>query len=499
MARPVRTIRSRKPKNNVALTKKPLSSPMGVSGLTRSGGRISEDFLQELNGKKGREKYYEMSTNATIAASLFSIRSLIGSAEWEVESVNPGNAEADAAVELVDGILSDLTRQTWHNVVHEATSAFIYGFSLMEPLWRQRKGRNTAQPHLSSKFEDGIWTPYRITGRSQRSLTEWIYGKDEEPIGFCQRALGEGERKVLLSRCLHFVFGQENGNPEGTSILRGAYKAHYYTSNLEEIQGFSIERNLAGLPVLKVPEAIAMPRTPDEMGIHNKYLDMLAGVRFDEVSGIMLPSDTDENGKPAYEFNLLSASSNQAANTTAPLDRYDRAMARTMLTDFMFLGSSGGGAYALSADKTELFGVAVRGFLNYIGDVFTEQLVGMIWRVNGFNFDVMPRLVPGKIEDPDLAGVASYIEALVRSGVLIPDETLEGHMRTVARLPKAPEGQPDRFAPVPPTDNPEEVDDPEEDEEVLKALSARAKGAWGSEEEGGLSITDHLRQMGVLQ
>ena len=43
------------------------------------------------------------------------------------------------------------------------------------------------------------------------------------------------------------------GNPEGRRILRDAYRAWYFKKRLEEFEAIGVERDLAGMPVGKVP------------------------------------------------------------------------------------------------------------------------------------------------------------------------------------------------------------------------------------------------------
>ena len=52
----------------------------------------------------------------------------------------------------------------------------------------------------------------------------------------------------------------------------------------------------------------------------------------------------------------------------------------------------------------------------------------------------MPQLVHSEINVPDLPGLAAYVNSLVGSQVLIPDNNLEDYLRQAAHLPDKPEG-----------------------------------------------------------
>jgi hypothetical protein len=50
--------------------------------------------------------------------------------------------------------------------------------------------------------------------------------------------------------------GQYKGNPEGQSMLRTAYRPWFFKKRLEEFEAIGVERDLAGLPVAKVPSRL---------------------------------------------------------------------------------------------------------------------------------------------------------------------------------------------------------------------------------------------------
>ncbi|MCE2604181.1 hypothetical protein LH384_34385, partial [Pseudomonas aeruginosa] len=64
-------------------------------------------------------------------------------------------------------------------------------------------------------------------------------------------------------RALHFVTKSRKNNPEGRSVLRGAYRAWYFKRRIQEIEGIGLERDLAGFPVLTAPERMDLWDTDD--------------------------------------------------------------------------------------------------------------------------------------------------------------------------------------------------------------------------------------------
>ena len=71
----------------------------GKTGLFRfNTGWIYEEFLRELQGRKGVEVYKEMSENDdVIGAILFATEMLMRQTSWSIQEAGPGDADVDAA------------------------------------------------------------------------------------------------------------------------------------------------------------------------------------------------------------------------------------------------------------------------------------------------------------------------------------------------------------------------------------------------------------------
>jgi hypothetical protein len=167
---------------------------------------------------------------------------------------------------------------------------------------------------------------------------------------------------------------------------------------------------------------------------------MLSGVRRDTKEGIILPSDHGDDGNPFYQFELMSTGGSRQLDINQAINRYERRIAMSVLADFIFLGTEGGGSLALGSTKTKTFATALGAFQQHIQSVFNTQLIPKIWLVNGLDSEIMPRLTPGDLETRDLAELSSYVKALSDVGYdLATDERLENDLRQTADLPPVPD------------------------------------------------------------
>ena len=78
----------------------------------------------------------------------------------------------------------------------------------------------------------------------------------------------------------------------------------------------------------------------------------------------------DEHGNLLYELTLLSTGARRQSDTNALIQRYNAEIAMAALSDFMLLGHSRVGTFALGVTKTELFATA----FSYVLDVIANEI-----------------------------------------------------------------------------------------------------------------------------
>jgi hypothetical protein len=417
---------------------------IGDSALRRTGGYVREDFLPELLGLQAARTYREMSYNdPVIGAIQFAMKMLISRAEWDVQPADDTPAAQEEG-EFVEGMMGDMV-MSWGSMIMEALTMLTYGYAPMEVVWKRRGGQNPDKMK-SSKFDDGMIVPAKIALRAQYSITQWEFDEVGNPTWFWQMTETRGMLKVPLAKCLLFRTTEELNNPLGYSILRNAYRPWLFKNRIEEIEGIGIERDLAGLPVMKIPAAYMADDADQRMrNIYEMCKNLVRGIRRDKEEGVILPSDMQRDGEgkltgnPGFALELLSTGGSRQFDTTKIIDRYDHRIATSTLADFIFLGQQAVGSFALSSDKTALFSQAIGGFLDMIENVL-NSLVETIWRLNGKDVDLMPTLKHGDVETPNLTELGTYISALVGAGAqLFPDVDLENRLRSFGGLPEAPE------------------------------------------------------------
>jgi hypothetical protein len=138
----------------------------------------------------------------------------------------------------------------------------------------------------------------------------------------------------------------------------------------------------------------------------------------------------------------MTAAGSRQFDTTRIIERYNRAIAMTVLADFILMGHERVGSFALASSKTSMFATALGATLGSITAVLNRYAIPRLLQINGWDVGAteMPHIVYGDLESPDLDEISSYITRLASAGAqLFPDPELEAYLRRIAHLPAPPE------------------------------------------------------------
>ena len=405
---------------------------LGRLGQKRYGGFFYEEFLKELQGRKGIAVYQEMSENDdVVGAILFAIEMLIRQAIWDVQPGGTTPADEEAR-DFVLSCMDDMS-DTWSDTVSEILSFLTYGWSAHEIVYKRRCGKRK-DPRLRSKYTDGLIGWQKLPIRAQETLYEWLYDDNDNIVGLVQNPPPDfGLINIPIEKLLLFKTKSRKGNPEGRSILRNAYRDWYFKRRIQEIEGIGIERDLAGLPTMTAPEGLNIwdEEDPEMVAMRVAAERVVQNIRRDSLEGLVVP-----NG---WKVELLSTGGRRQFDTSAIIERYDSRIAMTVLADFILMGHQSVGSFALSSDKTKMFSMAIGSYLDIICEVFNNVAIPALIDINGDHFAGItdyPQLTHGDVEDANLEKLGNFINQMVGCGVLIPDEGLEDFVRDAAGMPE---------------------------------------------------------------
>ena len=410
---------------------------LGVSGLRRAGGFITEEFLTALRGKKGLLVYREMADNDPVIGSIFyAIEKVVLRLDWRVDPFDDSD-EAKLQAEFIQSCLDDMS-DSWDQTLASILSMLIYGFSFHEIVYKVRGG-DSNDPTRNSRYSDNKigWRKFAI--RSQETLNNWMMDHDGGIQGFRQMdPTGGGFREIPIDKGLLFRTTVNKNNPEGRSLLRNSVRPWYYKRRIEEIEAIGIERDLAGLPVAQVPpEYLSSNATAAQQSVLASITNIVQNIKRNEQEGVIFPLMYDEGGHEMFRLQLLSSGGTRQFDTDKIITRYDQRIAMSVLTDFILLGHERVGSFALGSQKMDLWTMSVDAIAKSIAEVINNYAIPRLMKLNGMDPTLTPQLTYGQVSHVDLGELADYIQKLVAAGAIIPDEGLEAYLREQGSLPPA--------------------------------------------------------------
>ena len=410
---------------------------IGSSGLVQYGGRVEEDFLRQLQGKRGYAIYREMANNhPVIGGILQAVEMLFRSVDWTVEPSDNNSEQSINEAQFVAGCMNDMSI-TWQDTISNVLSMLTYGFCYNEIVYKRRNGHT--EDGTSSKHNDGRIGWRKLPVRSQDTVYEWKFDSTGGIEGMTQMnpIAGTGPVFIPIEKALLFRTTTKLNNPRGRSVLRSAYTSWYYQKRIQTIEAIGIERDLAGLPVAFVPpQLLSDNASAQESAALNEIKKIVRNIRRDEQEGLVFPLAYDpETGQKAYDIQLLTSGGRRQFDTNAIINRFDQRIAMSILADFILLGHEKIGTQALSVSKIELFMDTIEAWLAGIADVFNQYAIPRLLRLNGVNEELHPTLQFSAPRDPDIGILGDYVSKLTSSGALLPDDDLSNYLREVAGLP----------------------------------------------------------------
>lgn len=423
---------------------------LGVAGENTNHGNIrADEFLPELRGKKAIRKFREMRDNdSTIGAVMYATEQVLRDVDLKVFPCNDSPA-AKKEAEYVQSVLSDMDHSLDDHIA-EALSCLSYGFAWFEVVYKRRVGPTQTSDKKRSKYSDGRMGVRKIAMRAPWTVSRFdVDQKTGDIKGIYQDNgyAGGTNHYIPTRKSLYYRTTSLNGDPSGRSILRNAYTSYEYLNSLQAIEAIAVERELAGIPVARIPsEYLSSDATPAQVGFVANLQDILRDVKFNEQGYIITPSDTypDKDGSPTnirlVDVELMSSSGSRNIDIDPIVRRYQHDIARSVLSEFLMLGSQGG-SYALSKSKTDLFLRALESYVQQIVDVLNKQLVERLWELNGLDYSLMPTIKAGDVAPHDLREIAGFLRNLNGADINVSNHPeVIANLMDIAELDYNPDG-----------------------------------------------------------
>lgn len=387
---------------------------VGSTGTEIFAGYLQEEYLPELRGKDAADKFDKMRrSDPKVKMILSAMKNPIKGAVWNVNQIGDETREGEIQQAFIEHILFKDLGKTWKSFLHEALSCIDFGYSLFEITYKAELN------HEKFGSYNGIRS---IAFRSQRTIEKWNINSHGELESVEQQAFGDFQKvKTIPAKyLLHFAIDREGDNFEGISILRPAYGPWLRKNTFLKLIAAGVEKYAIPTPILKVPEG---KQGSEE---YKKALEAMKRFVSHQCNYMTIPHGWDLELKP----NPFDAS-----KVRDIIDKENVEIVNAALANFLELGQSGSGSYALSFDLSDFFLGGLEYIAEQICETINNQLIPNLIALNFPNQKCLVELTASGISDRAGEELSRVIFNLVRSGTIKPDDRLEAHLRERYGLP----------------------------------------------------------------
>jgi len=146
--------------------------------------------------------------------------------------------------------------------------------------------------------------------------------------------------------------------------------------------------------------------TDEQKAVYDYFKKALRNMHIGKESGLLIPSDTGIDGKPLFEFEVVSITGSKSYDIDKIIARYQNEIRTTLYATFLSAGSGGGGSFALSDNLKALADEVVESKLEEIRDVLNHKLIPYLFELNGWETEVYPTFEFGAVTKPTLEEIS---------------------------------------------------------------------------------------------
>lgn len=432
-------------------------SAIGSSGLNIFSGVTYDELQQDLQWPNSILTYKKMTYSVPVNACLSLFENLISKVKWRVKPPKNATAQELEQTKFVEECLHDMD-SSFREVIKDSLSSNIYGFAIQEKVYRKRTKEN------GSLYNDGKIGLKKISLRNQETIEGFLFDEKTGDIKGVKQNLDlvsnlysrarKGTVVIPRSKILHITVGRNRSDPFGKSMLRDVYMAWRYLEALQELEATGIQKDLSGIPIMRVPaQLMSSDASPEQKIILENLKNILRNLQNNTQSGVMLPSAVDEMTKTKlFDLELLS---NDGGKKNFQIDKvkefYQNQIYTGLFADVLILGSNGVGSFALGQIKNSLTGAAVESMLDNIVEAINRDVIRQLYELNGFDIKNACTLDYENLHSADLETLSKYYQRVTSVGLIEKDREVLNSVRTAIGIDPYPGDLPPQLDLITPT------------------------------------------------
>lgn len=387
---------------------------LGASGTQMAAGLLmQQDYNTDLQGLALYDTYDKMRlADAQVKAGLQAIKLPLLAADWYVEPAGDAPRDQEIAEFVQDGLMN--MTASWHDTLRQILLMLDYGTMPFEVVWEIQDGRAGLR---------------KLAPRMPKTISKWYLDDSGGFRGVQQLAIRGNEMTFVdipPEKMLVFVNEREGSNYRGTSVLRAAYKHWDIKNRLYMIDAIAKAKRGIGIDVgtIKGPDAAArkgdVERALMSLQAHEKQF---------------MVEIEDE-----FSYRVEGVAAGRTLDVLSSIEYHDTLILRSILAEFISMGTGSTGSLAMHRDKSAFFMLALKGVAQNITHTINSYLIPR-WVSMNWTVEAYPRLVHSRLESRDAYQIAQAAGTLLQAGALTANRETEDALRQMLELPRLPEDE----------------------------------------------------------
>lgn len=421
---------------------------VSYNGLLATSGQIEEECNNDLRWPHCMTTYKAMLKDATISSTLVQVEMQIAKVKWKIRIPEGYEDELKTKARFLYSIMEDM-EHSWTDFIRRCSSFNRFGFAPIEKVYRKRTKAN------GSRYNDGLYGIRELPLITQDSVAGWqwdatgkkLIGLDQYvniPTGKDSRVYTYSNDTKFIRREKFMLFRADplKDSPIGTSPLNNVYMAWRFKSEYERQEAVGVSSDVRGLKVFTIPPQYMSPSASgEEKETYEMFQKTLSLLHSGEQSGVILPAVFDEQGKPLFDFKVMSVQGQVSHNISEIIQRYRREIVSGLLAPHMILGQDGSGSFALAESLESIAATVVEARLVEIRDVLNHDLIPQLFAINGWDVDVLPQFEFENPKRASLDDLGKYLQRIGAAGMLSNDYETANWIAEQAGMPKPFDGE----------------------------------------------------------
>lgn len=404
----------------MARTKK-TTEVQGRTGTSIFAGVLIDpyEYNAKLEGIAGLDIYNQMRrSDGQVSAALLALELPIVTATWQINGPEEMTPEEEEIVEFCRWFF--FHRINWIFALQQAVNGrFWAGHAVFEKVW---------------DIDDATGFLYvrDLASRLQQTISKWNFDETdrlvsiEQQVPYSTTQKMRGNIVIPAESLVIFNYKQEGSDLRGRSILRQCYKHWWFKQNLEKVGAIGAERGAVGFPYANVPAGGFTDEAKKELEM------ILANIRTNQQASALFPEGVEPKN--------FSIETKIDSNVMPQLKYHNEMISRSIMAQFLDLGTTESGARSLGESFMNLFLKGLSAEAEQIKNVFQKQVLNDVIEKNwSLDEDRYPQLEVSGIELEDVLGLGEVLAKI--KPYLTSTEKTEQHIRKVVGLPELAPGE----------------------------------------------------------